>query len=213
MNVSEELNALETESFVEKKRCAWPRTDIDGLYHDEEWGFPITDDRLLFEHFSLSGAQAGLSWLTVLKRRAGYRAAFCDFDAARVAAFGEPEIAELLTNTGIIRNRQKIQSVITNARAIVSLQETHGSFAKYLWAFVEGRPVVRTLENKDLIQATSPLSDTVSAALKKAGFSFAGSTIVYAVLQSVGIINDHHLNCYRHAEILSYTENNAPFGQ
>lgn len=190
-------------------RCTWPRTALDTFYHDTEWGVPVEEDARLFEHFSLAAAQAGLSWLTVLKRRAAYKVAFADFDPQKVALYGEVERTALLSNTGIIRNQQKIKAVIHNARIIMEIQARHGSLSRYLWQFTDGKPIINYWEANTDIPATTSLSDLVSKELKKAGFAFAGSTICYAVLQSVGVINDHLISCYRHGELCAYTQGRA----
>ena len=164
-------------------------------YHDDEWGVPLHDDRALFELLTLEGAQAGLSWSTILRRRDGYRTAFLNFDPARVAVFGDDEIQALLANTGIIRNRQKIVSTIENARRVLEVQQEHGSFDAYVWSFVGGRPLVHEFTALDELPAQTPESQALSRALRKRGFGFVGPTIIYAFMQSAGLVNDHLVSC------------------
>jgi DNA-3-methyladenine glycosylase I len=186
---------------TEKQRCWWPGTDalyID--YHDREWGVPVHDDRRLFEFIVLEGAQAGLSWITILRKREAYRAAFDAFDPEKVARYDARRVERLLKNEGIVRNRLKVESAVKNARAFLEVQEEFGSFAKYQWAFVDGRPVVNRFEDKKQIPPRTPLSDAISKDLKRHGFSFVGSTIVYAHMQAVGMVNDHVVSCFRHVE-------------
>ncbi len=183
-------------------RCPWPGSDplyVD--YHDREWGTPLRDDRALFELLVLEGFQAGLSWYTILKRREGFRRAFGGFIPEVVAAYGPKEHARLLADPGIIRNRLKVEAAPLNARAFLAVQGSFGSFADYLWGFVDGRPVVNAWERVDQVPAVTPLSDTVSRDLKSRGFKFVGSTSVYAYLQSAGIVNDHLASCFRFAEL------------
>jgi len=183
-------------------RCPWS-LGVSGAYqayHDDEWGVPVRDDRKQFEFLVLEGAQAGLSWSTVLHKRDGYRAAFAEFDPEKVARFDQRKIESLIGNPAIIRNRLKIQSAVTNARAFLALVETEGSFADYIWSFVDDRPVQNRWKRGADVPATSPVSDTLSKDLKKRGFKFVGSTIIYAHLQATGLVNDHLVDCYRHAE-------------
>lgn len=183
-------------------RCAWcGESPLYQAYHDTEWGVPLHDDRALFELLTLEGAQAGLSWITVLKKRDNYRAAFAGFDPALVAQFGDAETAALLANPGIVRNRLKIASTIGNARAFLAIQAEFGSFDAWLWNFVDGRPIQNTLGSIAEIQASTPLSDALSKALRKRGFRFVGSTICYAFLQAAGLVNDHTTDCFRHGEV------------
>ncbi len=183
-------------------RCTWAGSDPDYIaYHDREWGVPLHDDRSLFEFLTLEGAQAGLSWLTILKRRAGYRRAFAGFDPAVVAAFDQQRQAELLTDTGIIRNRLKIAAASSNARAFLSVQAEFGSFDAYLWRFVDGKPLQNAWLTPADVPASTPLSDAVSKDLKRRGFTFVGSTIMYAFMQAVGMVNDHTLDCFRWKEL------------
>jgi len=187
---------------MERRRCPWAGTDPEYIrYHDEEWGVPLRDDRALFELLLLEGAQAGLSWITILKRRSAYRAAFEGFDPERIARYGDRETARLLSDPGIIRNRLKIGSAIRNARAFLALREEKGSFSGYLWDFVDGLPLVNRWETPDQVPARTELSDRVSADLKRRGFSFAGSVIVYSFLQSAGLVNDHLVSCFRWGEV------------
>jgi len=186
---------------TEKQRCWWPGTDalyID--YHDREWGVPVHDDRRLFEFLVLEGAQAGLSWITILRKRDAYRAAFDAFDPEKVARYDARRVAKLLKDEGIVRNRLKIESAVKNARAYLEVQEEFGSFAKYQWGFVDGSPIVNRFKEKKQIPPRTELSDAISRDMKQRGFSFVGSTIVYAHMQAVGMVNDHVLTCFRHAE-------------
>ena len=183
-------------------RCPWPGTDplyVD--YHDREWGVPLRDDRALFELLVLEGFQAGLSWLTILRRREGFRQAFGGFDPEALAAYGPADFERLMKDTRIIRNRLKIEASRTNARAFLALREKRGSFAGYLWDFVGNRPIVNRREAMAEVPATTPLSDAISKDLKAHGFKFVGSTIVYAYMQSAGLVNDHFVWCFRHAEL------------
>jgi DNA-3-methyladenine glycosylase I len=182
-----------------KPRCAWPANDPHmRRYHDDEWGVPVHDDRKHFEFLILEGAQAGLSWRTVLHKRAAYRIAFAGFDPRRVARFDARKVKTLLKNAGIIRNRLKIESSITNARAFLAVQKEFGSFDRYVWQFVGGRPIVNRWTSLREIPARTSESDALSADLKKRGFRFVGSTIVYAHMQATGMVNDHLVHCYRH---------------
>ncbi len=185
-----------------KTRCAWAGTDplyID--YHDREWGVPLHDDRRLFEMLILEGAQAGLSWITILRKREAFREAFDRFDPLKVAAYGPERIEELLRNPGIIRNRLKIHSAVQNARAFLKVREEFGSFDGYLWQFVDGHPLQNRWTRGQPIPSRTPESDSLSKDLKKRGFKFVGSTICYAFMQAVGMVNDHLTDCFRHAEI------------
>ncbi|MGE3273071.1 MAG: DNA-3-methyladenine glycosylase I [Chloroflexota bacterium] len=181
-------------------RCAWATNDpLYVTYHDEEWGVPVHDDRKLFEMLTLEGAQAGLSWLTILRKRENYRAAFDGFDPAIVAAYGDEKIAELLADSGIVRNRLKIAATIKNARAFLAVQQEFGSFDRYIWQFVDGKPVVNARQGMGDIPAKTPLSDAISKDLKKRGFTFVGSTIIYAHMQATGMVNDHVVTCPQYA--------------
>ncbi|WP_455204985.1 DNA-3-methyladenine glycosylase I [Kaarinaea lacus] len=186
----------------QQKRCQWAGTDplyID--YHDKEWGVPVHDDQLLFEFLILEGAQAGLSWITILKRRQAYREAFADFDVEQVARFNQRKIESLLKNPGIIRNRLKVQSAVNNAKAFLKVQDEFGSFAKYQWDFVGGKPLQNCWRSLSDLPAKTPQSEALSKDLKKRGFSFVGPTIMYAHMQAVGMVNDHVLECFRYQEI------------
>ena len=180
-------------------RCRWCTQDpVYVQYHDEEWGNPVHDDRLLFEFLVLEGAQAGLSWLTVLKKRFNYRKAFDNFDVKKVASYNEKKIKALLANEGIIRNRLKIQSAIRNAKAFLEVQKEFGSFDKYLWAYVGHKPIKNHFKQHKELPAKTDLSDQISADLKQRGFNFVGSTIIYAFMQAVGMVNDHTKDCFRY---------------
>ena len=182
-------------------RCAWPQTELDIAYHDAEWGVPVHDDQRFFELLSLEGAQAGLSWSTILKKRDGYRRAFADFDPARVARFTPEHEAKLLLDPGIVRHRQKIASVVTNARAFLEVQKECGSFAAYIWDFVDGLPIVNSWSTLSQIPARTTESDAMSRDLKRRGFKFVGSTICYAFMQATGLVNDHTVGCFRRTEL------------
>jgi len=191
--------------MTEKIRCSWPASDpIYITYHDLEWGVPVRDDRKQFEFLVLESAQAGLSWLTILKRREGYRKAYDGFDPELVARYDENRVQHMLQNPGIIRNRKKIESSITNAGSFLEIQEKYGTFCNYLWGFTDGRQVVNRFTDLSEIPATSPLSDTIARDLKRRGFKFLGSTIIYAHLQATGLVNDHLISCYRHRECLEH---------
>jgi DNA-3-methyladenine glycosylase I len=183
----------------ELKRCPWSLgSELYVRYHDEEWGVPVHDDRRLFEFLILEGAQAGLSWSTILNKRKSYRRAFARFDPEKVARFGARDIKRLLADAGIVRNRLKIESAIGNARAFLEVRREFGSFDAYLWRFVEGRPVQHRRRSLKDVPPRTALSDAVSKDLRKRGFRFVGSTIVYAFMQAVGMVNDHLVNCFRY---------------
>ena len=184
-------------------RCEWvaEEEELYQAYHDEEWGVPVHNDRLFFEMLILDGAQAGLSWLTVLKKRENYREAFDNFDVIKVSLYGEDKIQELLGNSGIIRNKLKINSAITNAKAFIKIQEEFGSFNKYIWGFVNNKPVQNSIELMSDIPTKTELSDTISEDLKSRGMNFVGSTIIYAFLQAAGLVNDHEKSCFRYKTI------------
>jgi len=187
-----------------RRRCDWAAgEDSDPMvrYHDEEWGVPLHDDRRLFELLTLEGAQAGLSWLTILKRREGYRAAFAAFDRERVAAFGEADVARLLADPGIIRNRAKVAATIGNARAIEAIVAEFGSLDAYLWRFVDGRPRLNQFATLAELPAETLESKAMSQDLRRRGFSFVGSTICYALMQAAGLVNDHLTGCYRYEQL------------
>jgi DNA-3-methyladenine glycosylase I len=183
------------------QRCEWARTSDLIAYHDLEWGVPIHDDRALFEFLILEGMQAGLSWETILKKRAGYRAAFDNFDAARMAAYDQGKVRVLLANQGIIRNRLKIEAAIRNARSLLALQEEFGSFDEYLWRFVGGQPKHNKWRSLEEVPAQTPESLALSQDLRRYGFKFVGPTICYAFMQAVGMVNDHHVDCFRYEEV------------
>jgi len=188
--------------MAELNRCGWSVSDplyID--YHDREWGVPVHDDQRLFEFLLLEGAQAGLSWLTILKRREGYRKAFDRFDVKKIARYDYADVRRLLSDQGIIRNRLKIASAINNARAFLEVQREFGSFASYIWKFVGGRPLVNHFKTLKELPARIALSDQISADLGNRGFSFVGSTIVYAHMQATGMVNDHLVSCFRHGQL------------
>jgi len=183
-------------------RCAWAGSDpIYIEYHDREWGVPVYDDRLLFEFLILEGAQAGLSWITILRKRNNYREAFAGFDPERVARFGEADVTSLLANPGIVRNRLKVGSAVSNARAFLAVRDEFGSFSDYMWRFVDGVPIQNKWRNIREIPANTPVSDTMSRDLKKRGFRFVGSTICYSHMQAVGMVNDHTTDCFRWREL------------
>ena len=184
------------------QRCEWANdSSIMQEYHDTEWGVPVHNDRLLFEFLILEGAQAGLSWTTILKKRAGYRKAFDNFDAGKIAAYSDKKIKELLANPEIVRNRLKIHSAIGNAKSFLAIQKEFGSFDKYIWHFVSGRPVQNNWKQMSAIPAYTHESDTMSKDLKKRGFKFVGSTICYAFMQAVGMVNDHTVTCFRYNQV------------
>lgn len=181
------------------KRCAWPKTDLSIAYHDTEWGLPLHDDRKLFEFLILEGAQAGLSWETVLNKRDHYRVAFDQFDANKVARYGQQKIQQLLLDPGIIRNRLKVAAAIQNAKSFIAVQKEFGSFDAYLWGFVDGKPVRR--KRGAPVPAQTPLSEALSKDLLRRGFKFVGPTICYALMQAVGLVNDHDHTCFRYIEV------------
>ena len=181
-------------------RCKWAEgVSLDYIeYHDKEWGVPVYDDRVQFEFLLLEGAQAGLSWSTILNKRAGYRKAFADFDVEKVARFTKKRIETLLNNPAIVRNRLKVESAVTNAQAFIEVHEAFGSFSEYIWGFVDGAPIQNQFRSDSDVPATSPESDALSKDLKKRGFRFVGSTIMYAHMQATGLVNDHVVGCFRH---------------
>ena len=180
--------------------CPWCGQDpLYRQYHDTEWGVPVHADRTLFEFLILEGAQAGLSWLTVLRKRPHYRRLFADFDAEQVARFDAARVETLLQDPGIVRNRLKVQAAVSNAQAFLAVQEVFGSFDRYIWDFVDGRPIVNHFERLDQVPAVTPLAETLSRDLKRRGFRFVGPTIVYAHMQATGMVNDHLVDCPRHA--------------
>lgn len=180
-------------------RCPWPKSDLDIAYHDHEWGVPCHDDTKLFEMIVLDAAQAGLSWSTILNKRENYRRAFAQFDPRKVARFTPDKIEKLLLDPGIVRNRLKVNSAVTNARAFLAVQKEFTTFDAYIWSFVGGKPIVNHRSAPGQVPATSSESDALSKDLKKRGFSFVGSTIIYAMMQAAGLVNDHLVTCERHA--------------
>ncbi|MFP4446488.1 MAG: DNA-3-methyladenine glycosylase I [Desulfosudaceae bacterium] len=185
-----------------KKRCSWAGTDpVYVAYHDTEWGVPVHDDRTLFEFLVLEGTQAGLSWLTILKKRERYRQVFDNFDPRIVAGYSEAKLAALRADSGIVRNRAKIEAAVTNARMVLSIQEQFGSLARYLWNFVDGTPVINTWRSAAEVPAETDVSRALSRDLKRRGARFAGPVICYAFMQAVGMVNDHSIDCFRHQEL------------
>lgn len=188
--------------FTMKQRCGWCGTDpLYVEYHDREWGVPVHDDRTLFEFLVLEGAQAGLSWITILRKREAYRRAFDDFDVERVAGYRAKKIRALLGDAGIVRNRLKIESAVKNAHAFAKVVDEYGSFGRYQWRFVDGRPIINRFRTMKDIPPRTAVSDAMSKDLKQRGFSFVGSTIIYAHMQAVGMVNDHLVSCFRHREL------------
>lgn len=181
------------------KRCGWCENDEQYIkYHDEEWGVPVFEDKKQFEFLVLESAQAGLSWLTILRKRENYRAAYDDFDAEKIAAYDEEKVLELLSNPGIIRNRRKIEASISNAKQFLNIQKEYGSFCNYIWGYVQGKPIINNFEELSQVPALTDLSVTISKDMKKRGFKFLGPTIIYAHMQAVGMVNDHIKECFRH---------------
>ena len=183
------------------QRCSWPQTDLDIAYHDTEWGVPVHDDRTLFEFITLEGAQAGLSWSTILKKRDNYRRAFADFDAAAVARFTPARVEKILAEPGVVRHRGKIESTVSKANAFLAVKKELGSFDRYILQFVGGGPITNRRSALGEIPASTPESDALSRDLKKRGFKFVGSTICYAFMQAVGMVNDHQVDCFRYGEV------------
>lgn len=185
-----------------KTRCGWCIGDpLYEAYHDQEWGVPVRDDATLFEFLLLETFQAGLSWITILRKRENFRKAFDGFDYFKIAAYGPDKVASLLEDAGIIRNRLKVLSSITNARAFIEIQREFGSFSAYFWGFTEGKQIENAIEDYRQAPATTPLSDRISKDLKKRGFKFVGSTVVYAHMQATGMVNDHEITCFRYREV------------
>ena len=182
-------------------RCDWAKNDLAIAYHDAEWGVPAHDDKKLFEFLILEGAQAGLSWDTILRKRENYRAAFDKFDAKKIALYDERKCAGLLQNEGIIRNRLKIASAVRNAKCYLKIKEEFGSFDSYIWSFVDGKPIENAWENIEQVPASTEISDAMSKDLKRRGFNFVGSTICYAFMQATGMVNDHLVSCFRYNEV------------
>lgn len=187
---------------MEKKRCEWCKGDaLYTAYHDKEWGVPVTDDAILFEFLVLETFQAGLSWITILKKRENFRAAFDHFDYIKIARYSQNKIDDLLQNSGIIRNKLKVNATVTNARAFLKIQEEYDSFSKYFWSFTNEKPIKNKVVNYKEAPPTTALSDKISKDLKKRGFKFVGSTVVYAYMQAVGMVNDHVVDCFRYDEV------------
>ncbi len=185
-----------------KHKCAWcVGNPLYEAYHDEEWGTPVYDDSTLFEFLILETFQAGLSWITVLRKRENFRKAFDNFNYKKIAKYDQGKIDSLLQDAGIIRNKLKVNATITNAQAFIKIQEDFGSFSKYIWGFVDGKPIKNSFKNQTKIPANTPLSNTLSKDLKKRGFKFVGTTVVYAHMQATGMVNDHELNCFRYNEV------------
>ena len=189
---------------MSKTRCTWPNTPLYIDYHDNEWGVPVHDDRLLFEFLILEGAQAGLSWHTILQKRSRYREVFDGFDAEKVARYDDAKVAALLADAGIVRNRLKIAASIQNAKQFLAVKAEFGSFDAYIWRFVDGRPIINHWQTHAEIPVKTAESDALSKDLSKRGFKFVGSTICYAMMQAIGMVNDHTIHCYRHAELAHY---------
>jgi DNA-3-methyladenine glycosylase I len=185
-----------------KKRCDWARHDLEIEYHDSEWGVPVHDDRKHFEFLLLDGAQAGLSWLTMLKKRENYRKAFADFDPVIVAEFDATKIGELLTDVGLVRNKLKINSAVQNAQAFLDIQAKYGTFDDYIWQFTGHKTIVNSWESMGDVPAKTPEAEAMSKSLKKNGFNFVGPTICYAYMQAAGMVNDHNVNCFRYHEVM-----------
>lgn len=186
----------------EKTRCGWCGTDpLYVKYHDEEWGSPVKDDKILFEFLLLETFQAGLSWITILRKRENFREAFDDFDYKKIAKYDQPKIDELLQNKGIIRNKLKVHSAITNALAFMEIQKEFGGFSNYIWGFVNHKPIKNVWNNHTDAPTNTPESDALSKDLKKRGFKFVGSTVIYATMQATGMVNDHIENCFRYSEV------------
>jgi DNA-3-methyladenine glycosylase I len=187
--------------MTELTRCTWCGDDpLYQAYHDTEWGLPCRDDKKLFEFVLLEGAQAGLSWITILRKREAYRQAFADFEVAKVAAFTEQDVQRCVEDAGIVRNRLKINSAVSNARCFMDIQAHFGSFAEYFWSYVDGEPLINQWQAHAQIPASTELSDAISSDMKKRGFKFFGTTICYAYMQAMGVVNDHTTDCYRHRE-------------
>lgn len=195
-------SALHGKADLSKQRCAWAGEDaLYRQYHDTEWGVPLHDDRALFEFLILEGAQAGLSWITILRKRENYRAAFDGFDAAHIAAYGANKIESLLQDAGIVRNRLKVAAAVINAQKFLDVRDELGSFDSFIWRFVEGKPKQNSWRSPAEIPASTPESDAMSKELKRRGFKFVGSTICYALMQATGMVNDHTMDCFRHKEL------------
>ncbi len=196
------IHAMTTKSETEVRRCAWAQSPLMIEYHDAEWGVPLHDDCKLFEFLILEGAQAGLSWETILRKRENYRRAFDEFDAAKIARYDKRKVRALMADAGIVRNRLKIAATITNAQAFLAVKNEHGSFDRFIWEFVGGKPKRNSWRRSKQVPVRTVQSDAMSEALKKCGFRFVGSTICYAFMQATGMVNDHAIDCFRRAEIL-----------
>lgn len=187
---------------MKKKRCGWCEgDDLYEAYHDNEWGVPVYNDDTLFEFLILETFQAGLSWITVLRKRENFRKAFDNFDYKKIALYQQAKIDELLQNTGIIRNKLKVNATVSNANSFIKVQEEYGSFSKYIWSFTNGKPIKNSIKNYKEAPGNTPLSDMISKDLKKRGFKFVGSTVVYAHMQATGMVNDHEVSCFRYHEV------------
>lgn len=195
------LYSLQNHTIM-KYRCGWCEgNDLYQTYHDKEWGVPVYNDATLFEFLILETFQAGLSWITVLKKRENFRKAFDNFNYKKIATYNQVKIDSLIENTGIIRNKLKIKATITNAQSFIKIQKEFGSFSNYIWGFIDGKPIKNSWKSLKDVPANTPLSDTISKDLKKRGFKFVGTTIVYAHMQATGMVNDHEVNCFRHEEV------------
>ncbi len=187
---------------MQKKRCGWCIGDaLYEAYHDLEWGVPVRDDKTSFEFLVLETFQAGLSWITILRKRENFREAFDDFDYKKIAQYDQAKKDKLLQNAGIIRNKLKVNATVTNAKAFMAIQKEFGSFANYIWSFIEGKPIINQVEDYRKAPATTEVSDKVSKDLKKRGFKFVGSTVMYAYMQATGMVNDHETSCFRYEEV------------
>jgi DNA-3-methyladenine glycosylase I len=192
---------LQSRAKAEIQRCGWARNEASIPYHDQEWGVPVHDDRLLFEFLILEGAQAGLSWETILRKRENYRKAFDNFEPSKIARYSDKRLAKLLANPGIVRNRLKVAAAVQNAKAFLQVQEETGAFDRYIWQFVGGKPKRNAWRSHKQVPARTPESDLMSKDLGRRGFKFVGSTICYAFMQAVGMVNDHTIDCFRYIEI------------
>jgi len=187
---------------MEKIRCGWcAGDDLYEAYHDQEWGVPVKDDYTLFEFLVLETFQAGLSWITILRKRENFKMAFDNFDYKKIAKYDEPKIASLLQDAGIIRNKLKVRAAVTNAQAFIQIQQEFGSFSNYIWDFVDGKPIKNSIKRYTDAPANTKISDAISKDLKKRGFKFAGSTVIYAHMQATGLVNDHEIDCFRYDEV------------
>ena len=196
------LYRTENQIKMNKNRCGWCVGDpLYEAYHDKEWGVPVYDDATLFEFLILETFQAGLSWITILRKRHNFRAAFANFNYQKIAKYKQPKIDELLENKGIIRNKLKVNAAVTNAQAFIKIQDEFGSFSKYIWGFVDGAPITNSFKDSKDVPANTKLSDAISKDLKKRGFKFVGSTVIYAHMQATGMVNDHEISCFRYNEV------------